>query len=138
MDHAVHDPPSTALGPRLAADVVATVREARITLDYSPASLSLVDRVIGGIRRENPPVGAVSRALLGFGAYTGEVLVRAAGAEWVDFDPAEQDIFGQPIGIRTSDGRLWNPLGRALRRYENGPDESLRLFYLSVTGRAGV
>jgi hypothetical protein len=139
MEHAVQDPPATVLGPRLAADVVAMVNEGgRITLDYTPAGLAVVDRVIGGIRRENPPVAAVTRTLLGFGAYTGQVLVRAVGAEWVDFDPGQQGIFGQPFGIRTPDGRLWNPLGRVFKRYEHGPSDSLRLFYLSVAGRADV
>jgi hypothetical protein len=139
MEHAVQDPPAAVLGPRLAADIVAMVREgSEIRLDYTPASLAVVDRVIGGIRRENPPIGAVTRSLLGFGAYAGEVLVRVTGGAWVDFDTDRQDIFGQPIGIRTADGRLWNPLGKAIKRYENGPDDSLRLFYLSVVGRADV
>jgi hypothetical protein len=127
------------LGPRLAADVVAMVREgARVRLDYSPQSLALVDRVIDGIRREHPPAEALAPTLTGFGAYTGEVLHRAAGAEWVDFDPAQRELFGQPFGIRTTDGRVWNPLGKAVKRYEDGQAESLRLFYLAVVGRAHV
>jgi hypothetical protein len=139
MRHAVRNPPGTVLGPRLAADVVAMVREgAGIRLDYSPAGLAVVDRIIGGIRREDPPGGTVARTLLGFGAYAGEVLVRTAGVAWVDFDPGQQGIFGQPFGIRTPEGRLWNPLGRAVKRYENGPQDSLRLFYLSVAGRSDM
>lgn len=127
------------LGPRLAADVVAMAREgAGIRLDYSPQSLALVDRVIDGIRRERPPAEAVAPALTGFGAYTGEVLHRVAGAVWIDFDPAQRDIFGQPFGVRTTDGRVWNPLGKAVKRYEDGPADSLRLFYLAVVGRAQV
>nr|WSX77890.1 hypothetical protein OH826_31035 [Streptomyces sp. NBC_00899] len=127
------------LGPRFAADVVAMAREgARVRLDYSPQSLALVDRVIDGIRREHPPAEALAPALTGFGAYTGEVLHRAAGAQWVDFDPAQRELFGQPFGIRTTDGRVWNPLGKAVKRYEDGQAESLRLFYLAVVGRAHV
>lgn len=126
-------------GPRIAADVVAMAREgARVRLDYTPASLAVVDRVIESIRRERPPAAAITPTLLGFGAYTGEVLVREAGAVWVDFDPGQRDIFGQPFGIRSSDGRMWNPLGKAIKRYENGMEDSLRLFYLSVVGRAQV
>jgi hypothetical protein len=123
----------------MAADAVATVREgARIRLDYTPASLALVDRIIDGIRREGPPEEALLPFLTGFGAYTGQVLVRGIGAQWVDFDPAQRDIFGQPFGIRTRDGRVWNPLGKAVKRYRNGAEDSLRLFYLSVAGQALV
>ena len=127
------------LGPRLAADIVAMAREgAGIRLDYSPASLALVDRVIDAIRRERPPAEAVEPTLRGFGAYAGEVLHRNAGAVWVDFDAGQRGIFGQPFGIRTADGRVWNPLDKAVKRYHGGSGESLRLFYLSVVGRAHV
>lgn len=118
---------------------MAVVRKgAGIQLDYSPLSLALVDRVIDGIRREKPPTEAVTRTLVGFGAYTGEVLVRGAAAVWVDFDEEQQDTFGQSFGIRTPDGRVWNPLGKVIKRYENGADDSLRLFYLSVVGQAKI
>jgi hypothetical protein len=127
------------LGPRLAAGVVAMAREgAGIRLDYSPRSLALLDRIIDGIRREHPPAESVTPVLTGFGAYTGEVLHRTAGAVWVDFTPAQRDVFGQPFGVRTTDGRLWNPLGKAVKRYESGPADSLHLFYLAVVGQAQV
>jgi len=109
-----------------------------VRLDNTPESLSRVDRVIDSTRREKPPAAAITPTLLGFGAYTGEVLVREAGAVWVDFDPEQRDIFGQPFGIRSSDGRVWNPLGKAIKRYEGGVEDGLRLFYLSVAGRAQV
>lgn len=142
MEHrttVVSRPPVTVLGPRMAADVVKMAREgAGVRLDYTPGSLALLDRIIDGIRRERPPTEAVTRTLLGFGAYTGAVLVRGAGAAWLDFDPGQRDIFGQPFGIRTPDGRVWNPLGKAVKRFQNGPEDSLRLFYLSVVGQAQV
>jgi hypothetical protein len=139
MEQVVDSRPVTVRGPRLAADIVAMAREgARIRLDYTPGSLSLVDRVIETIRRERPPLEAVTPTVLRFGAYTGEVLVRTAGAAWVEFDEEQRDTFGHPFGIRSLDGRLWNPLGKALKRYQNGPEDSLRLFYLAVTGQAQV
>ena len=125
------------LGPRLAAEAVAVARRgAGLRLDYSPSSLALVDRIIDGIRREQPPAEAVAPVLTRFGAYTGEVLHRAAGAVWTDFDSAQRDMFGQPFGVRSADGRLWNPLGKAVKRYHSGPADSLRLFYLAVVGQA--
>ncbi|MET9874045.1 hypothetical protein ABZZ36_05325 [Actinacidiphila glaucinigra] len=106
MKQDVSNPPVAVLGPRLAADVVTMAREgARIRLDYSPASLTLVDRVIEAIRSERPPLQAVALTLRGFGAYTGEVLVREAGAAWVEFDAEERGTFGQPFGGQTGPGR---------------------------------
>jgi hypothetical protein len=137
MEQDVRNPPAAVLGPRMAADTVIMAREgARIRLDYTPASLAVVDCVIEAIRREQPPVEAVTPTLLGFGAYTGDVLVRAAGAVWVDFDAEQQGTFGRAFGVRAADGRIWNPLGRAVKRYENGAADGLRLFYLSVAGRS--
>ncbi|KRV48418.1 hypothetical protein AQ490_03955 [Wenjunlia vitaminophila] len=122
-----------ANGPRFAADIVSVVREgARIRLDYSVRSLAVVDRLIQGIRSEAPPVEAVTETLLGFGAYAGEVLVRHADASWVDFDETQREWFGHPFGVRTPDGRAWNPLGRAVRCFENGIDDSVQLLYVAV------
>lgn len=137
MEHTAANPPVAAYGPQLAADVVTIVREgSRIRLDYSPTSLCLVDRIIDGIRGERPPIEAMSHILLGFGAYTGQVLVLGAGARWVDFDTEQRGTFGQPFGVRTSEGRVWNPLGTVVERYNKGAGGSLRLFYLSVVGRS--
>jgi hypothetical protein len=139
MDHTVTNPSLATSGPVLAAETVAMVRRgAGIRLDYTPSSLALVDRIIDGIRRNRPSADAIATILLGFGAYTGEVLVRRAGAAWVDFDTAQRETFGQPFGIRTPDGRLWNPLGKVVKRFDAGAGDSLRLFYLSVVGRAEV
>ncbi|WP_225849066.1 hypothetical protein [Streptomyces sp. HPF1205] len=138
-EHMVSDAPATVLGPRLAAGVVAMVRaRAGIRLDYLPGSLTLVDRIIDGMRRTDGSGAPAREVLLGFGAYTGQVLVGAAAAAWVDFGADQRAMFGQPFGVITPDGRVWNPLGKAVKRYENGAEDSLRLFCLSVAGRAAM
>jgi hypothetical protein len=122
--------------PRLAAGLVETVRErSGLGLDYSAGSLALVDRMVDGLRQGRRQAVDVGPTLTALGAYTGEVLVRAIGAAWVEFDADQQAVFGQQFGIRTPDGRLWNPLGKAVKRYENGPRDSLRLFGRAVVGR---
>lgn len=122
--------------PQLAAYLVETVRaRSGLGLDYSGGSLALVDRMVDGLRQGRRQTADLGPTLMALGAYTGEVLVRATGAVWVEFDAGQQAIFGQPFGIRTPDGRLWNPLGKAVKRYENGPQDSLRLFCLAVVGR---
>jgi hypothetical protein len=142
MEHAasaVTSLPAGVLGPRLASNVVRMAREgAGIRLDYSPSSLALLDRVVDSIHREGLALEAVTPTLVSFGSYAGEVLVRGGRARWEEFDAGRRDIFGQPFGIITPDGRVWNPLDKAVKRFRHGPQDSLRLFYLSVVGQAQV
>lgn len=111
----------------------------RLPLDYSVASLRLVDFLVDGVRRGRPEGGQVAQVaglLQGLGAYTGEVVVRRAGAQWVDFGPERRELFGQPVGIRMPDGRVWNPLGKVVNRFEvGGPEESVQRFYLLLHGQ---
>lgn len=107
----------------------------RLPLDYTVASLRLVDLVVDGLRRNRPVRAGVDRFLHGLGAYTGEVMVRRAGARWVDLDAGQREMFGQPVGVRMPDGRVWNPLGKVVKRFEHGPGESIERFYLLLHGR---
>jgi hypothetical protein len=109
----------------------------RLPLDYSVASLRVVDFLIDGLRKGGAVRERVRDPLFGLGAYVGEVLVRRAGAEWVDFDADQRAYFGQPVGVRMPDGRVWNPLGKVHNRFDlGGPGESLQTFYLTLHGRA--
>lgn len=113
-----------------------TVRS-RLPLDYSVASLRIADFLIDGLRKGGAEHEQVREMLFGLGTYVGEVLVRRAGAEWVDFDAGQRAYFGQPVGVRMPDGRVWNPLGKVRNRFElGGPGESLQTFYLTLHGRA--
>ncbi|MFC7307332.1 hypothetical protein ACFQVC_24290 [Streptomyces monticola] len=110
---------------RWAADTVSMLREgARLRLDHSPQSLWGLDRVIAELRREHPPYEAVAQTLRGFGAYAGEVLVRAGGATWEEHNGDHW--------IRTPDGRLWDPIAEARRGFES--DGSLRLLCRDALG----
>jgi hypothetical protein len=109
----------------------------RLPLDYSVASLRVVDFLIDGLRKGGADRQRARDALFGLGAYVGEVLVRRAGAVWVDFDAEQRALFGQPVGVRMPDGRVWNPLGKVLSRFEvGGPEDSLQRFWLILHGRA--
>jgi hypothetical protein len=108
----------------------------RLPLDYSVASLRVVDFLIDGLRKGGADRDRARETLFGLGAYVGEVLVRRAGAVWVDFDAQERAYFGQPVGVRMPDGRVWNPLGKVHNRFDaGGPEESLHTFYLTLPGR---
>ncbi|MFI1567008.1 hypothetical protein ACH4ZX_28845 [Streptomyces sp. NPDC020490] len=120
-----------------AASLVARVTaRSRLPLDYSEGSLRVVDFLIDGLRKGGADPERAHDTLLGLGAYVGEVLVRRAGAHWVDFDDRQRAWSGQPVGVRMADGRVWNPLGKVRNRFETGsPEESLQLFYLRLHGR---
>ncbi|WTS30220.1 hypothetical protein OHB07_04675 [Streptomyces sp. NBC_00111] len=107
----------------------------RLPLDYSVASLRVVDRITDGLRAAGPDQASVARELFWLGAYVGEVFVRRAGAEWVDFDLTQQELFGQVVGIRMPDGRVWNPVGKVSKRFAVGPEESVQQMYLLLHGR---
>ncbi|MEV6791746.1 hypothetical protein AB0M87_07050 [Streptomyces sp. NPDC051320] len=107
----------------------------RLPLDYSVASLRVADFMIDGLRKGAQERAQVAAMLFGLGAYVGEVLVRHANAEWVDLDVGQRGYFTQPVGVRLPDGRVWNPLGKVVNRYEVGQDESLQTFYLTLHGR---
>ncbi|MFJ9871112.1 hypothetical protein [Streptomyces sp. NPDC101165] len=120
-----------------AAFVARATTRTRLPLDYSERSLRVVDFLIDGLRKGGADRERARDALFGLGAYVGEVLVRRAGAAWVDFDAEQRAYFGQPVGVRMPDGRVWNPLGRVLNRFEvGGPEDSLQTFWLTLHGRA--
>jgi hypothetical protein len=108
----------------------------RLPLDYSVASLRVVDFIVDGLRKSGREHAAVRHVLFGLGVYAGEVLVRRAGAVWVEFDETQRELFGQSVGVRMPDGRVWNPLGKVVKRFQAGERESLRTFYLQLHGRA--
>jgi hypothetical protein len=109
----------------------------RLPLDYSVASLRVVDFLVDGLRKGGADRERAHDTLVGLGAYVGEVLVRRAGGAWVDLDGDQRAWFGQAVGVRMPDGRVWNPLGKVVNRFEAGsPEESLRTFYLTLHGRA--
>ncbi|MEV8566657.1 hypothetical protein AB0436_13950 [Streptomyces sp. NPDC051322] len=115
--------------------VRARAARGRLPLDYSVASLRVADFLVDGLRKGGRERAQVAAMLFGLGAYVGEVLVRHAHAEWVDFDAGQRNYFAQPVGVRLPDGRVWNPLGKVVNRYEVGNDESLQTFYLTLHGR---
>ncbi|MCQ4213529.1 hypothetical protein [Streptomyces longispororuber] len=121
---------------RHAAAFVARVASSRLPLDYSVASLRVVDFLIDGLRKGSPGRRASDAVLFGLGAYVGEVLARRAGAEWMDLDATQRAYFAQRVGMRMPDGRVWSPLGKVVNRYEVGPEESLQTFYLTLPGRS--
>ncbi|WP_051874959.1 hypothetical protein [Streptomyces exfoliatus] len=63
------------------------------------------------------------------------MLVRQARFRWVDFDGMTSELLRLPVGVRTPDGRAWNPLGKVANRFELGSDESAYGLFLLVPRR---
>jgi hypothetical protein len=123
-------PPVASNAPLFASDIVEVAKRiSGIDLDYSVASLDVLDSVIENMRRDGVQIGAVGVTLFGFGAYLGEVFVQNAGAQWIDFDDARKRDFGQAIGVRMSNGLQWNPIGKVFKRFQYGVEDSVSYFY---------
>ncbi|MFE9094413.1 hypothetical protein [Streptomyces sp. NPDC007264] len=138
MSQAVEGVPyAPRMRPCAAAFVARVTARNRLPLDYSVASLRVVDFLLDGLRKGLADPERLSGTLFALGAYVGEVLVRRAGAVWVDLDADQRGYFGQSVGVRMPDGRVWNPLGKVRNRFEvGGPEESLQTFWLTLHGRA--
>ena len=51
-------------------------------LDYSPASLKIVDQLVLGFRKDGATTKTMNKVLFTFGCYVGEVMVRNLGYKW--------------------------------------------------------
>ncbi|MFF2779128.1 hypothetical protein ACFVU3_30070 [Streptomyces sp. NPDC058052] len=138
MDHASRRLRAADMSRYAAAFASRATARSRLPLDFSAASLRIVDRVVDGLRSGAGDPDAAAPVLHELGAYVGEVIVRRTRARWEDFDDMTSELFRQPVGVRTPDGRAWNPLGKVVNRFEAGRGESAYEFYLLIPRRAQV
>jgi hypothetical protein len=102
-----------------------------VELDYSVASLDDVDAIIEGMRKERLKVKDVYRVLLVAGCYVGEVIVRAKNLTWVR---AEESSYADhkdyiPLVIRYGEGGFTSPIGKVIKRMQNGKEDYLPFYY---------
>lgn len=102
------------------------------TADFSAASIRELDRffdehsnggepVVGGLLAED-----LGSRVFAIGAYLGEVLRRALGGEWRgDDDDPEAEI---TVALHLPDGSVCWPVQRAMKRLQNGAEDSLTLY----------
>ena len=115
---------------RFAGDVVASAAGVSgVKLDFTPESLALVDGIFDDFRSEGVTGKQIAETLFSFGCYVGEVLTRHAGGQWREVGDAELELGGWPLVVELPTGRLCNPIGKAFKRLENGPADSLQHFY---------
>jgi hypothetical protein len=117
--------------PRLAAAAVSLVQEMEeLRLDYSVDSLKVIDHIIGRFHDEGSKVEVVHGTLLLFGCYVGEVFVKNARASWcVATRDQYEKFFGVELILDQGNGNFANPLGKVVKRLQNGEVDQLAYFY---------
>lgn len=124
-------PPTPEYAARHAQIAVDAARDVEhIELDYSPESLSEVDRIIGRFHGEGLTSDQVGETVFSFGCYVGEVFVRHHAGQWV---MPKRSLFGfggsNMMLVEMPNGVVCNPIGKALKFLENGASESVAYFY---------
>lgn len=110
--------------------VEAAWEDGGVDLDYSPASLELVDRQIEGMREEGLTGEDVAEALFVLGCYLGEVMARALGGRWLPTSRSPlADVSPWPMVVVLPGGSAWDPIGKAYKRLELGDSEFLPAFF---------
>lgn len=110
--------------------VEAAWEDGEVDLDYSPASLELVDRQIEGMREDGFTGEDVAEALFVLGCYVGEVMARALGGRWMATARSPlADVSPWPMVVVLPDGSAWDTIGKAYKRLELGDSEYLPAFF---------
>lgn len=124
-------PATPEFAPRLAELAVNAARTySQIELDYTPASLAAVDRIIEGFRQDGVSAEQMMEPLFAFGCYVGEVIIREHDARWrVTSETRMKDVSGFPLVVEFGTENFCNPLGRVYKRMANGDTDSLVGFY---------
>lgn len=105
-----------------------------ITLDYTVESLAAVDGVLSNF--EEPGSDAVAETVLTAGFYVGEVMVRQHGYRWTT-KPEDVPLWS-PFDLLVVGPKAdySNPLGKAFKRVENGPEDSVAFFVKAMVASA--
>lgn len=122
--------------------VAKALTRSRYDADFSSASLWEIDRFFdteapGGQPRAGGPLAEhLGARIFALGAYVGEVVRRHAGGDWIgaDNDP-EAEI---NVMVRISNGTIIWPIQRVMKRYRNGPEDSLVAYGLGLGLEVGA
>jgi hypothetical protein len=114
--------------PECADAFVSICTQRGLTLDYSPASLNLVDSLVaGGAEGDAEPAGEF---LLMAACYVGEVIIRELGGTWVLAEPSDQ----LPSVRLAKNGGICNPVGKVIKLYRGGLADSVAFFFTGIKG----
>lgn len=101
-------------------------------LSFAPDSVADIDVFLGEIAAEVGGSDELAELVFKLGAYVGELLVRHADGVWAD-PPAEMG--GWPV-VKLPSGYYANPIDKAFKRVDNGPEDSIVSFWAAVVPTA--
>ena len=127
-------PPTPEHAPDLARVCVEAARSVSgISLDFTPASLALVDNQLERFHSEGLDAESIGATLFCFGCYLGEILIRDFGGRWIWLEDSPlKEYGGPPIVIVLDAGSYWNPIGRVFERVDVGKEYDLQYFYQTI------
>lgn len=116
--------------PRFAAAIVEAADDiSGVQLDYTPASIDLVEDIVDGFRTDGATGEEMAESLVAFGCYIGEILTRYAGGAWHH----TADVLSvAPLVVQLPDVRECRPIDWVFRRLEAGADISIRELYTAA------
>jgi hypothetical protein len=108
-----------------------------IDLDYSAGSLEHVDQLILGFRKEGHSIQSMEHTIISFGCYLGEVIIKNLGGQWKRANSTSMKEFAEEhvLLLEASSGWTLNPIGKAFKLLQNGPEDSLVFYYGVVTSQ---
>jgi hypothetical protein len=108
-------------------------------LDFSPASLEMVDAWIDSMREEGIDGEGAAETLFVLGCYLGEVMARGLGGGWVATGRSVlRGVSPWPMVVALRDGSAWDAIGKAYKRLELGDSEYLPAFFETAGGGGRV
>ncbi|QES38647.1 hypothetical protein DEJ48_39330 [Streptomyces venezuelae] len=104
--------------------------------DFSPHSLRAVERFMteqsssGRAAANGLLATGLGARLFGLGCYVGETIRLSLGGVWAggDADPASES----DVAVRLSGGSVIWPVQRVVKRFQNGPEDSLVVYGVSL------
>jgi hypothetical protein len=105
------------------------------TLDYSPASLKVIDDTVLSMKASGKSEKEIGATLAIFGCYVGEVLVRGLGAAWEMPNDKELKMGFRLVGVRAKSGTFWNPIAKVFKLFRNGKEDNVSHFYVVAKNR---
>jgi hypothetical protein len=103
-------------------------------LDFSPQTLVMIDELLERMK-ETAKID-ISRALLILGAYVGEVFVRNLGGKWENRETSGMaNNSTAPLVVSLPNGAYMNPLGKVLKRFDQGNVDSLAYYYQALVNQ---
>jgi hypothetical protein len=100
-----------------------------VTLDFTPASLQEIDRFVLKLRDEGSKPETVNNLIVALGCYVGEVMVRNLDFVWAMPNEQERTVGFSYVGVRSKTGYFSNPIGKVLKLFTNGQEDSVAYFY---------